>query len=116
MPILRLRPSFRRLALTLAAAQLLAYASAPIIEAVTERAPGSASIESGHSKTCIPLHAPETCMACQLLVLTAETPVATLRLVDRLEQLPISDRGLAVRAPRPPPGPHLSRAPPTSLA
>ena len=116
MPLIRLRPSFRRFALTLAAAQLLAYASVPVIEAATERATAGAAIENGHSKACFPIHAPDTCMACQLLVMSAHRPVQTQRSAEQAARLPIDDRGMASRAPRAPPGPHLSRAPPSTLA
>jgi len=112
MASLRFRPVFRRFTLALAAAQLLAYAAAPVVEAMTERAPGPVSIESGHSKTCVQVHQAATCMACQLLTLTATRGQATA--------LPRTDTQRAViiqlaasAAPRAPPTGPLSRAPPS---
>jgi hypothetical protein len=112
----RLRPAFRRFALALAAAQLLAYAVAPVIEGATERPSTGASVESGHTKACIPLHAPDACLACQLLVMHAQRPAPVQRACEAVAYLPVDDRGLASKAPRAPPGPKLTRAPPTILA
>src|SRR6266849_333030 len=61
----RCRPALRRLALALAAAQLVAYAAVPILEARAERASGPA-FERKHSSSCVVLHSSATCLACQL--------------------------------------------------
>lgn len=110
--MLRFRPVFRRFALTLAAAQLLAYAAAPVVEAVTERAPGPVSVESGHDQTCVQLHQPATCMACQLLTLTAHRgQSAALPRTDA--QRAVFIQLAASATPRAPPTGPLSRAPPS---
>src|SRR5712672_593875 len=61
------RTLFRRLALALAAAQLVAYAAVPVLEALTERAPGPVALERAHTASCVVLHTPDSCLACQLL-------------------------------------------------
>jgi hypothetical protein len=112
MALLRFRPAFRRFALTLAAAQLLAYASAPVVEALTDRTPGPVSIESGHSKACVQIHQESTCMACQLLTLTAHRgQAATVPCTD--SQRAVFIQLAASASPRAPPQGPLSRAPPS---
>ena len=115
MPSTRLRPAFRRFALSLAAAQLLAYAAAPVIEAVTERPSTGAHVEAAHTRTCVVLHAPDACLACQLLAVSARRPDGTCLTPERSARMPIGDRGMTSRAPRAPPGPFLTRAPPSTL-
>lgn len=112
MALLRFRPAFRRLALTLAAAQLLAYASAPALEALTERAPGPVSVESGHSKSCVQVHQSATCLACQLLTLTAHRG-SHVPLPRTDAQRSVFIQLAASAAPRAPPSGPLSRAPPS---
>jgi len=103
---------FRRFALALAAAQLLAYAAVPVLEASTERSTSAVSIESRHSATCVQVHQASACLACQLLTLTAQQGHSVA--------LPCLDRNHIVFrlfadavAPRAPPLGPLSRAPPT---
>ncbi len=112
----RTRPALRRFALVLAAAQLLAYSAAPVIEALTERSPGPASIERAHSQSCTPIHQPSACLACQMLTAHARKADADHGRFG-LEEAS-SSRGVeAVRAaPRAPPGVLRTRSPPLHLA
>jgi hypothetical protein len=111
MALLRSRTGFRRLALVLATAQVLAYAMAPVLEAVTERPQGPHSVEVAHNGSCVPAHQPTTCLACQLLTLTAQQGHSV--------SIPAADRHcvtfafhLRSAAPRAPPEGPLTRAPP----
>jgi len=112
----RFRPILRRLALVLAAAQVVAYVAVPVLEAATERNPGPAHIEPAHSDACIPVHAPDACLACQLLTAQAvgAEPARIPRATDQSNTADADERNTP--APRPPPTVQLSRAPPTSLA
>jgi hypothetical protein len=116
MFMLRVRPAFRRFALALAACQLLAYASAPVLEAATDRAPGPIHIEAGHNQSCVPLHAADECLACQLLSASAATPeiVQVVLPIDILHK--IESVAPTVRFSRAPPSIVLTRAPPGPLA
>jgi hypothetical protein len=105
MALGRSRPAFRRFALALAACQLLAYGSAPFIEAMTERTPGVTHIEAAHTAACVILHSANSCMACQLLTTHAQQA--------RAAGVPV----LAVAVAGPSPATHLlapSRAPPSN--
>jgi hypothetical protein len=115
MPALRSRIAFRRLALSLAAAQLLAYAAAPALEAVGERSPGPVAIEAAHSKACAPIHQPATCLACQMLSMNAQCPAGTSLPSFGSERAASVDLVASAAAPRAPPLRFLSRAPPLTL-
>ncbi len=109
--MLRLRPLFRRFAFALAAAQLLAYAAAPVIEASTERSTSQVTLESRHSSSCVQVHQAATCLACQLLTMTAQQgQSAALPCTD---QYHVTYQLLAASmAPHAPPRGQLTRAPP----
>jgi hypothetical protein len=116
MALTRTRTGFRRLALLIAAAQVVAYATAPAIEAMSERAPGPNAIESAHGRTCAPIHQPAACMACQLLNLTARKSDGGPRFATiESRAMPIAAAATPA-APRAPPRSNLTRAPPPSLA
>jgi len=114
--MIRVRPAFRRFALALAACQLLAYASAPVLEAATDRAPGPIHVEAGHSHSCVPLHAPGECLACQLLSVSAATPEIVQVVLPVDIQRRIESVAPVVRFSRAPPSLVLTRAPPATLA
>jgi hypothetical protein len=59
------RPRLRRLALALAATQLVVFALAPVLEAMTERPATAGAVEAAHDG-CVRVHRPATCMACIL--------------------------------------------------
>lgn len=104
----------RRLALALAAAQILGFALVPVIEA-TERAPGPASVESGHQH-CARLHEPATCLACVLLAARARTPERVVFLMPETE-VRIREAPSSTAAPtRAPPRALRTRAPPPLAA
>jgi hypothetical protein len=111
----RTRLAFRRFALVLAAAQLLAYGAAPLLEAGTERNPGPVHIERAHNQSCVPLHAPDACLACQLLTATARAPEVVRVSLPNDERCSIESVVLTMMAPRPPPAIFLTRAPPQDL-
>jgi hypothetical protein len=116
MALLRNRTGFRRFALAIAAAQVLAYAFAPVLEAVTERAAGPNVVEVAHTKTCTPVHQPSTCMACQLLNITASKSDGPQQPATREDHARPADDGVTIACPRAPPAANLSRAPPATLA
>lgn len=115
MGLKRSRLAFRRFALVLAAAQLVAYGAAPVLEARTERNPGPVHIERAHNQSCVPPHAPDACLACQLLTATARAPEVVRVSLPSDERCAIEGIVLTVMAPRPPPAIFLTRAPPTVL-
>ena len=110
------RLAFRRFALVLAAAQLVAYGVAPVLEARTERNPGLIHIERAHNQSCVPLHAPDACLACQLLTTSAAAPNIVRVALPSDERCTVERTVLTVMAPRPPPAIYLTRAPPPDLA
>jgi hypothetical protein len=112
----RIHPAFRRFALVLAAAQLVAYGIAPLLEAGTERNPGPAHVERAHSHPCVPLHAPDACLACQLLTASAAAPEIIRVSLPSDERCSIESVVLNAMAPRPPPAIFQTRAPPQDLA
>ena len=114
--MIRIRPAFRRFALVLAAAQLVAYGAAPVLEARTERNPGPIHIEKAHNQSCVPMHAPDACLACQLLTASADTPEIVRVSLPRDERCSVEGFVVTVMAPRPPPTIFLTRAPPPHLA
>jgi len=116
MGMTRTRLAFRRFALMLAAAQLVAYGLAPVLEAAGERNPGPVHIERAHSQSCVPLHAPDACLACQLLTTSAATPDIVRISLPSDERCSTEGMVTTVTAPRPPPLTFLTRAPPTHLA
>jgi len=110
------RPLRRRLALALAAAQLLAYAAAPLIESRAERAPGPVALERTHTASCVVLHAPDSCLACQLLTIHGQRPEGACVPLAVTSREAATNPRLAAWTPRAPPGTLHSRAPPTHLA
>jgi len=109
------RTLLRRLALALAAAQLAAFALAPVIEAATEHAPGPPSVESAHQH-CARVHQPATCLACVLLAARARTPERVV-LVMAESVSHIRESTTAKQAPsRAPPRALRTRAPPPLAA
>ena len=111
----RTRLAFRRFALVLAAAQLAAYGAAPLLEASTERSPGPVHIERAHDQSCVPIHAPDACLACQLLTASARAPDIVRVSSASDERCGVEGIVLTVMAPRPPPSIYLTRAPPQDL-
>jgi hypothetical protein len=110
------RPPFRRLALALAAAQIMAYAIAPTLESRTDRATGPVALERAHTHACVVLHAPDSCLACQLLSAHGQQArAACLPLALRDAVSPAASEH-ASAAPRAPPRTTRSRAPPQFLA
>ena len=112
----RSRPALRRLALALAAAQIVAYAATPVVEALTERAPGPVSLEPIHTATCVILHSSDSCLACQLLSVHGQRACGTsLPAAPPLAAAPdLTTR--TSRSLRAPPRHLRSRAPPAHLA
>jgi hypothetical protein len=115
MTLSRSRPALRRLALALATAQLVAYAAVPVVEGRTERVGGPEALERNHTATCVVLHSPISCLACQLLsahgqrAAGASVPAswlagrATAVIGEAFASLRPADRSLHSRAP-----PHLA--------
>ena len=116
MPLHRSLPAFRRFALLIATAQVVAYAAAPVLEASTERAPGPHHVESATGRTCDPVHQPAACLACHLLDVTAREVQGTRAAAPVEAQCRPADVELSGVAPRAPPLTYLTRAPPTILA
>ena len=110
------RPLFRRLALALAAAQIVVYAAAPVLEALTERAPGPVALERAHTSACIVLHAPDSCLACQLLSTHGQVGRGTCPPVGSKELASPAASAQAAWTPRAPPRSTRGRAPPLHLA
>lgn len=112
----RTRPLVRRLAAALAAAQIAAYAAAPILESRVERAPGPVSVEQGHSSHCVKVHQAATCLACQLVVTRARAGEGGhVPELAAMQELP-AVASEAARAPRAPPDRPQTRAPPSLAA
>jgi hypothetical protein len=110
------RPLFRRLALALAAAQIVVYAAAPVLEALTERAPGPVALERSHSSACVVLHAPDSCLACQLLSALGQAARGTCLPVALSDAVSPATSEHSAWTPRAPPRNSRSRAPPQHLA
>ena len=75
MPMKRLRLAFRRFALAIATAQLLAFAFAPVLEGITVEAHRTAEVAfrtEGTAPTAA--HNVETCVACQVMSTLASLP------------------------------------------
>ncbi len=107
------QPLFRRFALALAAAQIVAYAVVPVLEARSERAPGPVALERAHTSSCVVLHAPDSCLACQLLSAhgqAARGACLPAALVDLVSPAAAPQSGWTPRAP---PRSSRSRAPPS---
>ena len=105
----------RRLALALAAAQLAAFALAPVIEAASEHEPGPASIEAAHGH-CVKVHQPATCLACVLAATRGRAP-ERVRLVLTEAESRVRERPVPTAAPsRAPPRVLRTRAPPPLAA
>ena len=102
--------------MALATAQLLAYAAAPVVEALTERAPGPVSIEGTHSSHCVKIHEPATCLACQLVTLRGRAAERTRIPQLATQRVAMDAPGHRAAAPRAPPRTALSRAPPIPVA
>ncbi len=103
-----------RFALVLAIAQLVAYAAAPVLEGMTEQAVGRPAIHNGHQCSTVTLHEASNCLACQLLIMSAQRSDPT--------PLPMFGDGRATlgemaasSAPRAPPVRVPTRAPPALL-
>ena len=103
-------------ALVLATLHVVAYGAAPVLEARTERSPGPVHIERAHNESCVPIHAPDACLACQLLTATARAPEIVRVSLASEERCRVEGVVLTVMAPRPPPATFLTRAPPPHLA
>ena len=115
MRLNRNRPALRRLALALAAAQVLAYAAAPVLHGLSERNPGPAHVEAATDQACVPAHAASACVVCQMLTLQARRPDPA-RIFVAADMAHIGDQAIALSAPaRAPPQGFLTRAPPTHL-
>lgn len=115
MRLNRNRPALRRLALALAAAQVLAYAAAPVLHGVTERNPGPAHVEAASDQACVPAHAASACVVCQMLTLQARRPDPA-RIFVAADVAHIRDNAIERPAPpRAPPQGFLTRAPPIHL-
>jgi hypothetical protein len=116
MGLTRFRHGLRRMASVLAAAQLLAYAAAPVLEAATERNPGPAHIEPAKPHSCVPVHEAATCLACQLLTLHARRPETTLVPAAEDVTWAIESREWYSVPTTGPPAGFFTRAPPSLLA
>lgn len=113
---MRTLPAFRRFALVIAAAQVVAYAAAPALEASSERVPGPHHVERATGRTCDPVHQPAACLACQLLDVTARAPEpGSAMIAAGLQARPAEVESLGA-APRAPPLSYHTRAPPFVLA
>jgi hypothetical protein len=112
MRLNRNRPALRRLALALAAAQVLAHAAAPVLHGLTDRDPGPAHVEAATDQACVPAHAASACVVCQMLTLQARRPDAA-RIFVAADVARICDNAIVLAAPRAPPQGFLTRAPPT---
>jgi len=109
------RTLLRRLATALAAAQLPAFALAPVIEAATERAPGPPCVETPHGP-CTPVHQPSTCLACVLLAARARTPERVSLVIGTVvSRVPEATWSAPVPS-RAPPRTLRTRAPPSPAA
>ncbi len=115
MPMNR-RPLFRRLVLALALAQITAYASAPALESRSEHAAGPVALERAHTHSCIVLHAPDSCLACQLLSAHGQVPRGTSLPVALVLAVAPAASEHSAWTPRAPPRNTRSRAPPHHLA
>lgn len=115
MPMNR-RPLLRRLALALAAAQIVVYAAAPVLEALTEHAPGPVALEHAHTHACVVLHAPDSCLACQLLSTLGHAARGACLPVVASDAIAPAASTYAAWTPRAPPRGTRSRAPPQHLA
>ena len=112
MALDRSRRALRRLALALAACQMVAYAAVPIVEGRTERAAGPVAIERNHTATCVVLHSPASCLACQLLTATGLRADGASVPASSLARSAAQVIGEVVAASRPPDRSLQSRAPP----
>ena len=75
MPMNRLRLAFRRFALAIATAQLLAFAFAPVLEGITVEAHRTAEVAVRPVGTApSAAHNVETCVACQVMSTLASLP------------------------------------------
>jgi hypothetical protein len=115
MPMNR-RPLFRRLVLALAAMQIAAYASAPVLEALSEHAPGPVALERAHTHSCIVLHVPDSCLACQTLSALGHSARGTCIPVALSDVVSPTASAQSGWTPRAPPRSTRSRAPPQLLA
>lgn len=115
MRLNRTRPALRRLALALGAAQVLAYAAAPVLHGLTDRSPGPAHVEAASDRSCVPAHAASACVVCQMLTLQARRPEAARVVVDADEAGAVERYLLLAAPPRAPPPGFFTRAPPTHL-
>ena len=107
---------FRRFALALATAQIVVYAAGPALESLSDRAPGPIALERTHTSSCVVLHAPDSCLVCQLLT-TAFQPASSASLpVAASNVVAPAVLSLTSLAPRAPPTSLGSRAPPLRLA
>jgi hypothetical protein len=111
MILSRSRPALRRLALALATAQLVAYAAVPVVEGRTERSAGPA-LERTHTATCVVLHSPISCLACQLLATHGQRAGGTTVPASRLAVRAPAVIGEAFASSRSPNRSLQSRAPP----
>ena len=109
------RTLLRRLAAVLAAAQLAAFALAPVVEAATERAPGPPSLEAPHG-SCARVHQPATCLACVLLAARARTPERVHLSVPETERHVPETAALALAPTQAAPRALRTRAPPPLAA
>lgn len=104
------------MASVLAAAQLLAYAAAPALEAATERSPGPTHVERAKPHSCVPVHEATTCLACQLLTMHARRPeAARVPAAEDVARVVEIREWMSAPATGPPAG-FFTRAPPTLLA
>jgi hypothetical protein len=110
------RPLFRRLALALAAAQIVVYAAVPVLEALTENAPGPVALERAHTSSCVVLHAPDSCLACQLLSTHGQAARGTCLPAQLSDAVTPATTSRSSWTPRAPPRSTRSRAPPSHLA
>jgi len=115
MALIRFR-TFRRFALAFATAQVVAYASVPMIEAATEHPPGPAAVAPAHSLGRIHLHHASNCLACQLLTAHARLAESARVVVPVVERPAAIHADEAPLASRPPPHTRNTRAPPFALA
>ncbi len=111
----RNRTVLRRLALALAAAQLVAFALAPVIEGMTNHDRGHPTVQVAHEDG-IPVHQDATCLACVLAAARARTPEPVRLVIGRAEsRLACVPAPTVTRSLAPPPLP-ATRAPPASTA
>jgi len=110
------RPLFRRLALAFAAAQIVVYAVAPLLESRNARTTAPVSLERAHTHSCVVLHAPDSCLACQLLSVHGQAGRGTCLPLALNDAVSPASSVQPVWAPRAPPRGTRSRAPPLDLA